>query len=89
MTETLPEKKAFARYALAFDKAILGDFDGADAEWAEASRSDSLRNFADFFTNKMQSILNFLKLEPGSKQWFTNKMANLARRNPESGTPVD
>lgn len=67
------QNKAFARYAISFDYALLKRFPEADAEFAKALALEHGLDYLRFFQWKMVSLKNFLSLDDDVNAWFTAK----------------
>ncbi len=71
------QKKMVTLAALAFDQALRGETIQADKAFAQSMALDKAGEFHGFFANKIQSLLNLVKMSPGAHTWFEGKLREL------------
>ena len=76
---TQPQKRAFAHYALSFDKALAEEFDAADRELRAARELDPDGRYRVFFANRVAAIASFVQLKPKAREWLVNVHTDLLR----------
>jgi tetratricopeptide (TPR) repeat protein len=79
MVNTFEQKKMVTLAALAFDQALRGETIQADKTFAQSMAFDQAGDYHGFFANKIQSLLNLLKMSPGAHAWFEGKLRALTQ----------
>jgi tetratricopeptide (TPR) repeat protein len=75
---TLDEKKILTISELAFDHALLGNLKRAHERFAEARAIKGADDYADFFLNRIQSMLNLIEPEPVARKCLEEMAAELS-----------
>jgi tetratricopeptide (TPR) repeat protein len=75
---TLDEKKILTISELAFDHALLGNIKRAHERFAEARAMKGADNYADFFLNRIQSMLNLIEPEPVARKCLEEMAGELS-----------
>jgi tetratricopeptide (TPR) repeat protein len=78
-TDKLDEKKAFVHYALSLDYAMMENFRVANEERDRALKIDVSREYAEYFSNISQSVLNLTKLSNSASRWFNANVVTLIK----------
>ncbi len=75
---TLAQKKMLAYYALAFDHGLMSEYSKANNMFNLGRGCDEPGEYNQFFINRIESILNFLKPEQTIREWFEEKKKELS-----------
>jgi tetratricopeptide (TPR) repeat protein len=72
------QKMAFVNYALSLDSAMMGNFEDANKQRADALRLDSDREYAQYFAEMSGSVGNLCKVSEHVHRWLGENSVLLA-----------
>lgn len=73
---TPEELKAVILYSLSLTSAMLGDKNGADKSFSDATSLPSSKYYGGLFKNKICAALHLLKPEAAARRWLVDKLGD-------------